>query len=137
MQIYTSYFAKSKDLPKDISQIAICGGVPFWWKGIWYKKVAPRIKFFQEWKKNHDNEFYIKHFNDEVLSQRNPDDVVKELFAMANGAEKICLMCYEKPEDFCHRHLVADWINKTGRYIVREFEFNPKKGIKQDELSIG
>ena len=22
--------------------------------------------------------------------------------------------CYEKPSDFCHRHLVADWLNKNG-----------------------
>lgn len=23
----------------------------------------------------------------------------------------ICLICYEKPADFCHRHLVAKWLN--------------------------
>lgn len=26
----------------------------------------------------------------------------------------IALICYEKPSDFCHRHLVADWLNKNG-----------------------
>ena len=27
---------------------------------------------------------------------------------------RIALVCYEKPSDFCHRHLVADWFNKNG-----------------------
>lgn len=26
----------------------------------------------------------------------------------------IALICYEKPSDFCHRHLVADWLIKNG-----------------------
>lgn len=26
----------------------------------------------------------------------------------------IALLCYEKPDDFCHRHLVADWLRKNG-----------------------
>ena len=26
----------------------------------------------------------------------------------------ISSLCYEKPGDFCHRHLVADWLTKSG-----------------------
>lgn len=26
----------------------------------------------------------------------------------------IALVCYEKPTDFCHRHLVAEWLCKNG-----------------------
>lgn len=26
----------------------------------------------------------------------------------------IYLVCYEKPGDFCHRHLVASWMNQMG-----------------------
>ena len=26
----------------------------------------------------------------------------------------IVLICYEKPDDFCHRHLVANWFNENG-----------------------
>lgn len=138
MEIYTSYFAKVKSLPKDIVPIAICGGIPFYWKGLWYKKVAPRVKFFTEWKQNHDNDFYVEHFNEEVLAKHTPDEVVSELFALANGADKICLICYERPEDFCHRHLVADWLNATGKYNVQEWvEPKKKEEVVQDELAIG
>ena len=35
--------------------------------------------------------------------------------AINNDSNKdICLMCYEKPSDFCHRHLVANWLNENG-----------------------
>ncbi len=33
-------------------------------------------------------------------------------------------MCYEKPGDFCHRHLVADWLNA---YYKSEREKNEKR----------
>jgi len=136
MEIYTSYFAKTKKLPKDIVPIAICGGIPFYWKGLWYKKVAPKKGFFLEWKKTHDNGYYISHFEHEVLNGLNPDEVVSELFELAGGAEKIALICYENPDEFCHRHLVADWLNATGRYNVVEWTEN--KGVcREDELCFG
>lgn len=25
----------------------------------------------------------------------------------------VALLCYEKPKDFCHRHLFAAWLNRT------------------------
>ena len=30
------------------------------------------------------------------------------------GENDIALICYEKPSDFCHRHLVAEWLNQNG-----------------------
>lgn len=26
----------------------------------------------------------------------------------------VCLLCYETPEKFCHRHLVCNWLNDHG-----------------------
>lgn len=54
--IYTSYFAKLKSLPENIIPISICGKAPDWYKGLQYKKLAPKYDFFMEWKKNHDSE---------------------------------------------------------------------------------
>ena len=31
-----------------------------------------------------------------------------------NDNVHVVLLCYEKRGDFCHRHLVADWLNKNG-----------------------
>ena len=49
--IYTTYFAKLKSLPKDIIPISICGKAPAGYKGLEYKKLAPKYDFFKKWKK--------------------------------------------------------------------------------------
>lgn len=122
--IYTSYFAKLSKLPANITPIAICGKSPEWYKGIQYKKLAPKWSFFSVWKQTHDNEYYIKHFNEEVLNTLNVETVIKELYSLAgkNQDNDIVLICYEKPGDFCHRHLVADWLTRNG-YPVEEYKF--------------
>lgn len=116
--IYTSYFAKIKELEKNnIIPISICGKAPNWYKGLQYKKLAPKYSFFMEWKKTHDNEYYIKHFKDEVLELLDIENVSKEIsnLLLDNHFQgDIALICYEKSSDFCHRHLVADWLNQNG-----------------------
>jgi hypothetical protein len=116
--IYTSYFAKIKTLPPNIIPISICGKAPDWYSGRQYKKLAPKYDFFMEWKQNHNNDFYIKCFNEQVLNRLDVFTVYDELYALAgtSGLQQydICLLCYEKPSDFCHRHLVSDWFNKNG-----------------------
>ena len=119
-EIYTTYFANLKNLYSDIVPISICGRAPDGWTGLQYKKLAPHWSFFKEWKENHDNDFYIMHFNDEVLSTLNASAVINELFELAHS-DKIALVCYEKPDDFCHRHLVADWITNYTDIEVREY----------------
>ena len=124
--IYTSYFAKLKSLPEHVVPISICGKAPDWYKGLQYKKLAPKYDFFMKWKENHDNDYYIKCFNEQVLDKLNYNDVIKELLVLVgnfkglNYCPDICLICYEKPSDFCHRHLVANWLNKHG-YECKEW----------------
>lgn len=126
--IYTSYFAMLKKMPKNYIPISICAKVPEWYTGLQYKKLAPKYDFFMKWKQSHDNEYYIQCFNEQVLSYLNPYDVISELINMLDNQTKmmvkmtncpiwsnpdihIVLICYEKPSDFCHRHLVAYWFN--------------------------
>ena len=111
--IFTSYFGNLKNLPKDIVPIAICGKIPDWYDGLCYRDLAPKYKFFMEWKKNHDNNYYIEHYNEEVLDNLCSHFVVGDLYDMAEG-KNFALICYEKPDEFCHRHLVADWLTKNG-----------------------
>ena len=125
--IYTSYFAKLKSLPDYIVPISICCKAPDWYTGLQYKKLAPKYDFFMKWKENHDNDYYIKCFNEQVLDKLNAQKVVQELNNLIDGImlnpkifhdqsliPDIAIICYEKPGDFCHRHLVADWLNKNG-----------------------
>ena len=74
--------------------------------------------FFMKWKENHDNDYYIKCFNEQVLSKLNATNVILDFSKMVNdfnlGKVDICLICYEKPGNFCHRHLVAKWFKENG-----------------------
>ena len=133
--IYTSYFAKLKQLPKNITPISICGKAPDWYKGLQYKILAPKYDFFMEWKKNHDNDYYIKCYNEQVLDKLNAQEVIDSLTKLVrdpyrnprllsyeNQELEIALICYEKPSDFCHRHLVAKWLTDNG-FPCEEYRF--------------
>ena len=122
MNIYTTYFANICNLPENIIPISIAGKPPEKWNGIEYKKLAPKWSFFSEWKKTHDNDYYIEHFYSEVLGNLNPEMVMSELIKISfdNNNKDIAFVCYEVPKDFCHRHLVANWLNRNG-YCVKEY----------------
>lgn len=122
MKIYTSYFSNVRNLPNNIIPIAICGKIKFSWQYPTYKKLAPRWSFFSKWLENKDNEYYREHFFKEVLEPLNPDQVVKELEKISGGKD-VALICYESPEKFCHRHLVAEWLSKKN-YAVEEWSNN-------------
>lgn len=74
---------------------------------------------FNEWKNSSrkgDNDYYTEHFKEEVLDKLDPAKVIKELEELAGvSSDKIILLCYEKPDDFCRCHLVADWFNEYYR----------------------
>lgn len=71
-----------------------------------------------EWKKNHNNDYYIQHFQAEVLDGLDAINVILDFSRMAYGfnvgENDIALICYEKPSDFCHRHLLTEWLNQNG-----------------------
>lgn len=131
--IFTTYFAQLRILPRSIVPISICGRAPDWYTGLQYKKLAPKWAFFQEWKKSHDNNYYIEHFNAEVLAPLTAQQVVEELRSrLSDGAKDIALVCYEKPGDFCHRHLVADWLCENG-IECREWEPENYEQLRLEE----
>ena len=115
--IYTTYFAKLKSLPKEITPVAICAKAP---PGIpWpsYRTLAPNYGFYSVYKETGDTEYFTRCYRDGILSNLNPVRVVADLYSRAGKAYldgDIALVCYEKSTDFCHRHLVADWLNKNG-----------------------
>lgn len=83
--VYTSYFGKMKLFPSNMIPIAICGGVPDWYKEkgyLWYKKVAPKWEFFKVWKQTHDNDYYIRNYNELVLNQITANRVAADIQLM-------------------------------------------------------
>lgn len=138
--IYTSYFAKIKNLPKNILPVSICAKSPSWYQGMEYKKFAPKYDFFMKWKETQDNNYYIECFREQVLNkldftrtiselQINLPLEIKEIMKSPiynNKDYHIVLTCYEKPTDFCHRHLIAQWL-KENNIKCEEYNFNGGK----------
>jgi uncharacterized protein YeaO (DUF488 family) len=112
MKIWTTYFANIKNLDTSkILPVAICGkSVPGWsWPE--YKKLAPSWSIYDEYKnKGGTLERYTERFWEERLSVLDREQVLGDLENLAQGYQEIALVCYEKPDDFCHRHIVAAWI---------------------------
>lgn len=112
MQIYTSYFSK---LSKITNPVSICGKAPDWYTGPQFKKLAPKYGFFKDYKDGKiDSTEYTKQFYEQVLSSLTREDVLFALNHFYPNAKEVTLLCYEKPSDFCHRHIVADWLNEGG-----------------------
>lgn len=112
--IYTSYFAKLKKLPADLIPISISIYPPKGWSGLQYKKLAPSASILSDWKRDGDCKRYIDRYMNEILSKLDPIRVASDLQSLAGEGKDIVLVCYEKSEDFCHRHLVAEWLGQHG-----------------------
>ena len=140
----TGYFARLKDYQKiNLTPISIAAKAPIWYKGAEYKKLAPKWSFYSEWKNGSykgDNDYYTKHFKEEVLDKLDPEQVLRELEGFSGVSEdNIILLCYEKTGTFCHRHLVADWLNqniKRDNYFFNVHELDLDSIVQLPNLGI-
>jgi hypothetical protein len=109
----TSYYYEKA---KDLNAVSIAAKAPSWYKGREYKKLAPKYWFFKKYKKDEDEDFYTEHYYKEVLDKLDPAEVYKEL-----GKDAI-LLCWEAPDKFCHRHIVAEWLAYRLGVKVEEYK---------------
>ena len=101
----TSYFSKHQG----INGVSIATKAPEGFNGRRYPQLYPKWWFFKIYKDTGNKEHYTKHYHKEILNKLNPQRVYEDL------GENAVLLCWEKTGEFCHRHLVADWLmNKLG-----------------------
>lgn len=112
MKIYTSYFANLIKVPDSIVPISISCKPPKGYNGLEYKVLAPSHALLSAWHKNHDENYYRRVFGNK-LNSLNVHGVISVLEYMSKGKD-IVLVCYERPGNFCHRHLIAEWFCKNG-----------------------
>ena len=128
MKIYTSYFSNGKKLSAaNVVMVGIALFPPKWFYGQSLKQIAPSYSIFQE--KPFNAERYTERFKNEVLKRIDPYWVLEVLERMAGGRD-VAMCCYEKPGDFCHRHIVAQWLMENTGVEVTEFGDEPKKPEK-------
>lgn len=119
--IYTGYWAKADYYKsKGLVPVGISGWSPDGYTGKTYKKLAPKYSWWKEWHdKNLSEQWYTEKYYETVLNVLNPKDVVAEIQQMGDN---VILLCFETPEKFCHRHLVARWLREKINLDVCEYQ---------------
>ncbi len=127
MEIYTSYFGRQGQLKQaGIIPIGIALWPPKWFQGLHYQVIAPRRYMM---KNEVTIEQYIQMYKHDVLGMLKPENVLRDIERLSGGKD-VALLCYEKPGDFCHRRLFADWmLEQTGLEIP---EWEPGIGKKPE-----
>ena len=118
--IYTSYFANLKNIPEGYVPVSICGKAPEGYTGLQFKKLAPSYDIFSQYKETGDRAQYSERYIREILGNLDPHKIINELYTLSN-TQNVVLVCYEGKGKFCHRHLVAGWLQKAG-YMVGEYD---------------
>ena len=124
--IYTGYYSKTKEYEQSgLIPVGISGKIPDGFGGLRYQKLAPKYNWWKQWHDEHlSDEWFRKQYYETVLNELDPSGVVQELQSFGKD---VILLCYETPEKFCHRHLVADWLNKKLNMNICEFEIQNKQ----------
>lgn len=112
MQIYTSNYASVKKIPEGFQPIAISVGPPKWFKGTVDKRLAPSWAMMKKPRADYDRLFAAQ------LKKLDAKQIISEL------PENAVLLCYESHNDWCHRRMVAEWLEQELDIVVPELGFD-------------
>lgn len=118
--IQTSYFGRAKNMA---NAVAISQGVPKWFTGERYMALAPPWSLVHE--KN--EAIYTRRYQEEVLAKLCPLHVEGDL-------DGKILLCWEKPDEFCHRHIVAKWLERN--LLIKVQELDSGRGPEKKKLGM-
>ena len=139
----TSCYANAKT--GNLVSITGDGGNAWGFYGNSYKKMSPRLYLWQYYDQNPDNlaeeeliDWYIREFYDLRLKNLNPNELMNTL--NQKFGEDIILLCHELPglkinkKHFCHRRLLADWIELETGIIIPELSISESGIITTEKI---
>ena len=126
--IYTGYYSKIKEYADSgLTLLSISRTKPEFAKScIDIPQLFPSDKILWDYKKGKiDDMEYTSKYLDQ-LNELGVDRIIKMIQIFGDN---VVLLCWESPEKFCHRHILADYINKNSGVVVEEFG-------KENEISL-
>ena len=126
--IYTGYYSKIKEYADSgLTLLSISRTKPEFAKScIDIPQLFPSNKILWDYKKGKIDEMeYTSKYLDQ-LNELGIDRIIKMIQIFGDN---VVLLCWESPEKFCHRHILADYINKNSGVVVEEFG-------KENEISL-
>lgn len=128
--IFTSNYARHG---QDPNAVAISAITPSWYTGKVYSPLAPSweiIKAIKSGKITND-EYTILYLKLLKERQLTAEKVLNDL------GENAILLCYESPGTFCHRRIVANWIQEQTGFEVPELSlYNKNSEIINDAFDM-
>lgn len=126
INIYTSYYAVCNKLPNNLAKIQISVYSPPGIEGlIPMKALSPSEDLLRRAKGGQvsNEEYKTEYLNNFVSKGLTPESLYNGLlrFAKSHGYEGLVLLCYESPDKFCHRHVLAEWLNEIANPKIEEF----------------
>ena len=118
--IYTGYYSKIKEYADSgLILLSISRTKPEFAKScIDIPQLFPSDKILWDHKKGKiDDMEYTSKYLDQ-LNELGVDRIIKMIQIFGDN---VVLLCWESPEKFCHRHILADYINKNSNINVEEF----------------
>lgn len=139
MAVYTSYYG-SRELPEDAVRVQISVSKP---RGFAVDEsildLSPDSSTLWAYKDRRINDaeytrrFYAKIDGKEAEILSKLDDIQKR-----HPGKDVVLLCWEKPGEFCHRRLFADWAKEHLSLDIREFKQRTEgNSIKEGALKQG
>ena len=108
--IFTSNFKIAGHLSQ---AVAISLGVPRGWHGARCTVLAPPRPLI----KIMDEATFIPLYRAQVLDKLDPHKIIRDL-----GGDNFVMLCWEDPGVFCHRRVVAAWMQKHTGVLVAELD---------------
>lgn len=123
--IYTSYFGNMGNIRDRYPNIVFCSvasKTPDWFLdenelNFISRELAPKYSWWSYWKAKFGDdpeskesiEYYTYRYKDTVLDALRGWYIRDMLYENSKGND-VCMLCYEKPDKFCHRHLISKWL---------------------------
>jgi uncharacterized protein YeaO (DUF488 family) len=119
--IYTGYYSRIKDYKvaglkvvsisvSEPKAVTVDGKIP---------QLSPNQSLFEDYKKGAVG--YME-YKSRYLDQLDGIGIKEILRSIHSFGDDIVLLCWEAPDKFCHRHILADYINKRTKLEIKEYE---------------
>lgn len=102
-------------------------------KGKAIPQLAPKRKFWDVWHNNigkipeeENTKYYIQEYYKQVLSKVDIEKLLE------NEKDPI-LLCFEKGQQFCHRHVLAEYIEMKYGIKVRDIKIDKNLNIQENK----
>lgn len=122
MEIYTGQFSLAETYAEnDLVVCSIARYDPPWFTGIKFKDLAPSKELLERYRKGG---LSFGLFAKEFLAYLETVDfqpILEAFDELTNEYAGIVLCCYENKTQFCHRHLVANYLNTHYALGITEY----------------